>query len=552
MIGYVCKYTPKEIFEGFDIKCVELNSSVNDFETAHTVGHNNLCSYSKAIIENIKLLNIKEVVFMNCCDSLRRTKDILDKDKKVEFCYIIDLPKKINKYSINLFKNEILKFIKAYENFSKRDFNIEKFKNQFKKNEKKNENDSYIAILGNRLSKEDEDYIKKISYLNIKNWTCSQIENFYLKIENISNLDEIIYLYSKEILNKNPCMRMENVEKRKKILKSPNIKGVIYNTVKFCDYYNFEYVDIKEKANFPIVKIETDYTKSCHGQISTRIEGLMEGINIKKEKISKKKVKNNIYVCGIDSGSTSTNAVILNEKKEILGQTILKTGAKSLSSINMALEDVLKNANLKKEQLNFIVATGYGRISVPFADEKVTEITCHGKGANFLNKNVRTVIDIGGQDSKAIRINGNGDVEEFVMNDKCAAGTGRFLELMARTLDLDLSYMSKVGVKWNKELTISSMCSVFAESEVIALIAQNENIEDIVHSINKSVACKILSLVKRIGLNDLFMITGGVSKNYGVVLAIEEKLNSKLIVSKEAQVCGAIGAALIGLERVLS
>ncbi|WP_010296395.1 2-hydroxyacyl-CoA dehydratase family protein [Clostridium senegalense] len=161
MIGYVCKYTPKEIFEGFDIKCVELNSSVNDFETAHTVGHNNLCSYSKAIIENIKLLNIKEVVFMNCCDSLRRTKDILDKDKKVEFCYIIDLPKKINKYSINLFKNEILKFIEAYENFSKRDFNIEKFKNQFKKNEQKNENDSYIAILGNRLSKEDEDYIKK-------------------------------------------------------------------------------------------------------------------------------------------------------------------------------------------------------------------------------------------------------------------------------------------------------------------------------------------------------------------------------------------------------
>ncbi|WP_328284741.1 acyl-CoA dehydratase activase [Clostridium senegalense] len=391
-----------------------------------------------------------------------------------------------------------------------------------------------------------------MSHLNIKNWTCSQIESFYLKIENISNLDEIIYLYSKEILNKNPCMRMENVEKRKKILKSPNIKGVIYNTVKFCDYYNFEYVDIKEKANFPIVKIETDYTKSCHGQISTRIEGLMEGINIKKEKISKKKVKNDIYVCGIDSGSTSTNAVILNEKKEILGQTILKTGAKSLSSINMALEDVLKNANLKKEQLNFIVATGYGRISVPFADEKVTEITCHGKGANFLNKNVRTVIDIGGQDSKAIRINGNGDVEEFVMNDKCAAGTGRFLELMARTLDLDLSYMSKVGVKWNKELTISSMCSVFAESEVIALIAQNENIEDIVHSINKSVACKILSLVKRIGLNDLFMITGGVSKNYGVVLAIEEKLNSKLIVPKEAQVCGAIGAALIGLERVLS
>ncbi|GAA0125984.1 acyl-CoA dehydratase activase [Clostridium senegalense] len=552
MIGYVCKYTPKEIFEGFDMHCTELNSSVNDFETAHTVGHNNLCSYSKAIMENIKLLKIKEIVFMNCCDSLRRTKDILDKDKKVEFCYIIDLPKKINEYSINLFKDELLKFIKAYEDFSKKDFNIEKFKNQFKEVKAKDEDDSCVTILGNRLSKEDENYIKKISSLNVRNCTCSQTENFYLKIKNISKLDEIIYLYSKEILNKNPCMRMENIEKRKNLLKEPNIKGIIYNTVKFCDYYNFEYVDIKEKVDVPIVKIETDYTKSCHGQISTRIEGLMESMHIKKEEVSEKKIKSDIYVCGIDSGSTSTNAVILNEKKEILGETILKTGAKSLNSINMALEDVLKNANLKKSQLSFIVATGYGRISVPFADEKVTEITCHGKGANFLNKNIRTVIDIGGQDSKAIRINSNGDVEEFVMNDKCAAGTGRFLELMARTLDLDLNYMSEVGVKWNKELTISSMCSVFAESEVIALIAQNENIEDIVHSINKSVACKVLSLVKRIGLNDLFMITGGVSKNYGVVLAIEEKLNSKLIVPKEAQICGAIGAALIGLERVLN
>ncbi|WP_061994510.1 acyl-CoA dehydratase activase [Clostridium sp. ATCC 25772] len=552
MIGYVCKYTPKEIFEGFDMHCTELNSSVNDFETAHTVGHNNLCSYSKAIMENVKLLKIKEIVFMNCCDSLRRTKDILDKDKKVEFCYIIDLPKKINEYSINLFKDELLKFIKAYEDFSKKDFNIEKFKNQFKEVKAKDEDDSCVTILGNRLSKEDENYIKKISSLNVRNCTCSQTENFYLKIKNISKLDEIIYLYSKEILNKNPCMRMEDIEKRKNLLKEPNIKGIIYNTVKFCDYYNFEYVDIKEKVNVPIVKIETDYTKSCHGQISTRIEGLMESMHIKKEEVSEKKIKSDIYVCGIDSGSTSTNAVILNEKKEILGETILKTGAKSLNSINMALEDVLKNANLKKSQLSFIVATGYGRISVPFADEKVTEITCHGKGANFLNKNIRTVIDIGGQDSKAIRINSNGDVEEFVMNDKCAAGTGRFLELMARTLDLDLNYMSEVGVKWNKELTISSMCSVFAESEVIALIAQNENIEDIVHSINKSVACKVLSLVKRIGLNDLFMITGGVSKNYGVVLAIEEKLNSKLIVPKEAQICGAIGAALIGLERVLN
>ncbi|GAA0182199.1 hypothetical protein SH2C18_46190 [Clostridium sediminicola] len=165
-----------------------------------------------------------------------------------------------------------------------------------------------------------------------------------------------------------------------------------------------------------------------------------------------------------------------------------------------------------------------------------------------LNSNIRTIIDIGGQDSKVIRIDDTGNVVNFVMNDKCAAGTGCFLEMMARTLGLNLDEMSKKGLTYNEDITISSMCTVFAESEVVSLVAQNKNIDDIVHGLNKSVASKTAALVSRLGLNDDFIITGGVAKNKGVVKSLEEKLGIELFVSDSAQLCGALGAALLALE----
>ena len=161
---------------------------------------------------------------------------------------------------------------------------------------------------------------------------------------------------------------------------------------------------------------------------------------------------------------------------------------------------------------------------------------------------MRTIIDIGGQDSKVIRLDEKGNVKNFVMNDKCAAGTGRFLEMMARTLGLSLEEMSKAGLNWHKKVTISSMCTVFAESEVVSLIAQNQAVADIVHGLNDSVAAKTASLVSRLGLEEACMMTGGVAKNQGVVQALEERLGVPLYVKEEAQLCGALGAALFALE----
>ena len=192
-----------------------------------------------------------------------------------------------------------------------------------------------------------------------------------------------------------------------------------------------------------------------------------------------------------------------------------------------------------------------GLLDSILADENVTEISCHGKGAHYLNPEIRTILDIGGQDSKAIHLNEKGDVTDFVMNDKCAAGTGRFLEMMARSLEISIDELGPVSLQSKENIEISSMCSVFAESEVISLIAQNKEIADIAHGIHKAIAGKAMSLLKRVGLNPGYMMTGGVAKNPGVVAVLEEQLGEKLHIYEEPEIVGALGAALYGLEEIL-
>ena len=227
---------------------------------------------------------------------------------------------------------------------------------------------------------------------------------------------------------------------------------------------------------------------------------------------------------------------------------VLPTGAGAAVGAERALEEALKEAGLHREDIDALVTTGYGRTAIQAGDKSITEITCHAKGAHHLDPDVRTVVDIGGQDSKVIRIDENGAVENFVMNDKCAAGTGRFLEMMARTMEMDLDDMSETGLTYKEDITISSMCTVFAESEVVSLIAQNKETDDIVHGLNKAVATKTAALAKRVGGQEKYMMTGGVSKNKGLVKTLEEKLGTSLVIHKDAQLCGALGAALFALE----
>ena len=252
---------------------------------------------------------------------------------------------------------------------------------------------------------------------------------------------------------------------------------------------------------------------------------------------------------GIDIGSLSTNAVIINDQKEIIASEIILTGASSKKAVDLVLKQIFTNAGIKKEDLGIIIATGYGRIRVPFANETVTEITCHAKGANYYFPKARTLIDIGGQDSKVIKLDKNGNVLDFTMNDKCAAGTGRFLEVMARTLEIELDDMGTISLKGTKEISISNLCTVFAESEVVSLIGASSKVEDICKSLNASIAKRIVAQAKRVGIDDDIIMSGGVAKNIGVVKELEKKLETKIYISPEPQIVGALGAAIIGIEK---
>ncbi len=247
---------------------------------------------------------------------------------------------------------------------------------------------------------------------------------------------------------------------------------------------------------------------------------------------------------GIDIGSITAKAAVLSGDK-VLGTALAFTGYNAEAAGIDIYNEVLSKSGLDSSSISRVISTGYGRNSVKFADKAVTEIICHGAGAHFLNPSIRTVVDIGGQDSKAMAVDPAGKVKDFAMNDKCAAGTGRFLEVMARALQVDLDSFGGMSLDSENPSKISSICTVFAESEVISLVSKGETRENIIAGIHDSVAARVSALVKRIGMKEPVMMTGGVAKNAGVVNSLEKKLGVKIEVSEFAQLNGAIGAAVL-------
>ncbi|MFC1859464.1 acyl-CoA dehydratase activase [Thermodesulfobacteriota bacterium] len=264
-------------------------------------------------------------------------------------------------------------------------------------------------------------------------------------------------------------------------------------------------------------------------------------------------MNNSGYVAGIDIGSLTAKFLILQENT-IVAQEIIFTGASGKIAPYRVMEAALKKANLSLDDIGYIVATGYGRISVPFADKQVTEITCHARGAHYLVPSAKAIIDVGGQDSKVIKLGDAGKVAEFAMNDKCAAGSGRFLDVMAGALEEKVESMGSLSLKSTNRIEISSTCTVFAESEVVTHIAAGVPKEDIIAGVHYSIAAKVAGLFKS-RIRDKFqeaevVMTGGVAQNIGVVRILEEKLGCKITIPPEPQTVGALGAALIAKDQV--
>ena len=250
---------------------------------------------------------------------------------------------------------------------------------------------------------------------------------------------------------------------------------------------------------------------------------------------------------GIDIGSITAKAALIKDSR-LLGTHVIMTGYDPINAGIKVFDTLLKQIKISKNQISTIISTGYGRANVNFADKALTEIICHGTGAHFMNPKIRGIIDVGGQDSKAIFLDKKGQVENFAMNDKCAAGTGRFLEVMARALEVDLEQLGDVSLAADKPSKISSICTVFAESEVISMIAGQEKRENIIAGIHEAAAARVAILANKIGIKEPVMMTGGVAKNKGMVKALENRLGFKLIVGESAQENGAIGAAVMASQ----
>ena len=256
-----------------------------------------------------------------------------------------------------------------------------------------------------------------------------------------------------------------------------------------------------------------------------------------------------IYTLGIDIGSTASKCVMLADGKEIVAKSLISVGA-GTSGPQRAIDEVLESAGRKREEMAFVLATGYGRNSLMnYADKQMSELSCHAKGAHFLFPEVHTVIDIGGQDVKILQIE-DGIMTNFAMNDKCAAGTGRFLDVMARVLEVDVKDLGRLGAMSTKYVGISSTCTVFAESEVISQLSMGTDKCDIINGIHKSVAGRVAGLAHRIGVRDQVVMTGGVAQNQGVVKALQDELGHEIHTSPLTQYNGALGAALFAFDKV--
>ncbi|MDP6011199.1 MAG: acyl-CoA dehydratase activase [Candidatus Poseidoniaceae archaeon] len=257
------------------------------------------------------------------------------------------------------------------------------------------------------------------------------------------------------------------------------------------------------------------------------------------------------YSAGVDVGSTQTKAVVIDENLKIVGRMLIDTGSDVTKAAEHSYELALEDAGLSAEDVSFVVGTGYGRYKVNFGDTQVTEISCHGRGAIHMFPNTRTVLDMGGQDTKAISLSSSGEIIDFCMNDKCAAGTGRFLGAAANALDIPLPELGPTALKATRPVRISTTCTVFAETEILSWLGKGKKIEDVLMGVHQSISARSIGLLRRVGINEELTFTGGVANNRGMVEVLNQNLGLEMNVSDNSHYMGALGAALFAMDQIV-
>ena len=552
MIGYSCKYAPVELIQAYGGEARLLDAEAADFSVAETLTHANLCCHAKALIQQAQ--GEEELVLTDCCDATRRAFDVLDAQKPRRFMFQFDLPHDDNGCARARFARELCRFAKAYGAYRQSAFSAERFLSACRDNSHLLLPDEpFIGILGARVSPQLLGMIRDAFPLPVVNLTCSGLRTLEEPPADAAgySFEQLMDWYAGALLRMTPCMRMTDIAGRRMLYENENLRGIVYHTVKFCDYYGFEYADLKKRSAIPTLKIETDYTLAAVGQLSTRLGAFCESLGLSQTQIVRTKEKKGFYA-GIDSGSTTTNMVVLDERKNMLAFAIVRTGPRAQTGAQAALDQVCQKLNVLPDDFAAIVATGYGRSHIPFTTDSRTEITCHAKGAHFLNPSARTIVDIGGQDSKVILLDPSGGrVKDFLMNDKCAAGTGRFLEMTMSRVGSDIASIDTF-VEGAEPVTINSMCAVFAESEIIGLLAQETPPGSIalgcIYSICRRTAIFAQKLAPE---HPKVFFSGGLAQSQVVREVLARYLGVESVTAHPlCQYNGAIGAAVLGWKRI--
>ena len=625
-----CKYAPVELLAGFGARVRTLDAEVDSFDMADRLGGANLCGYGKALLTQVLEPQVRMLVLTNCCDVTRRVYEIAKARGEFDFIWMLDLPHKAGRREAARMRSELACMAEAFAQATGLSFDAGRACAAFEPPVPLK--GPHVTLLGAHAPQALVEAAAAGLPVPVENLTCSGRRSLPTPPPQLArapheggcsacmpgeatdadaggvapaadtgedSLGRFLDWYAPALLGQTPCMRMDDVSGRKDLVSGSGEIGVVYHTMKFCDYYGFEYASMCRDGSETMLKVETDGTSQSAGQLRTRLEAFGEALRARRGKgagseqetggnaaegpqagsepgaapqapaTSKARGSAHVtgsansgttsaalphrpgrFVVGVDSGSTTTDAALVDMDGNLVAGVIIRTGAKASASAQNAIDQALAKAGATRADVALYVSTGYGRDVIEGMDAAITEITCHARGAHYLAPDTHTVIDIGGQDSKAIHLDENGGVLNFVMNDKCAAGTGRFLEMMAHTLEMPLEELSRAGLASTREVRISNMCSVFAESEVVSLIADDTPTADIVHGLCMSVANKTKSLARRVNAEPAYLMTGGVANNEGVVQALSEVLGAPVRTHEDSQLCGAIGAALLGLERI--
>lgn len=566
VVHYACKYAPVELLAGYGAACEPVTYEADSFEEADRLAHPNLCGFGKSLISYALRDDVRALVLTSCCDVMRRIYDVLEAEQCLDFLFLVDLPHLTGPAERHRLEAELRRLASAWEGFTGASFDVGRALASFEPPVARQ--DARVTLLGAHGPDSLLEAAAEAFDVPVENLTCTggrRVASPPARLGRVPQqrpcheacdaqapgpdpMDSFVQWYAGALLDQVPCLRMADVERRSEQIGTAGQRGIVYHTMKFCDYYGFEYLSVSADSPVPMLKVETDGTRQSAGQLSTRLKAFDETLVGMTDQMRFSAGNGPVYVMGVDSGSTSTDAVVVDGEGTVVASVILPTGSKATESARKAIDQVLEKAGISRDQVTLAVATGYGRDSIPDMDTSITEITCHARGAHALAPEAMTIVDIGGQDSKVIKLDRDGGVVNFVMNDKCAAGTGRFLEMMARTMELPLDEFCRQGLEWKKDVKISSMCTVFAESEVVSLVADDTPVPDIIHGLDQSVASKIRSLAKRVKAEPPYLMTGGVANNEGVVAAIGEALGAPVTTSEDSQLCGALGAALLGLE----